>query len=119
MTTLSALAARRRFELGVNPKLGVSFEFFPPRTPEMEQDLWHAISRLAPVGPTFVSVTYGAGGSTRERAHSTIERIIAETDLVPAAHLPRVGATRGGGPAGGGRLRRAGGRPTRGLRRQP
>lgn len=94
MTTLSALAARRRFELGVNPRLGVSFEFFPPRTPEMEKDLWHAIGRLAPLGPTFVSVTYGAGGSTRERTHSTIERIIAETDLVPAAHLTCVGATR-------------------------
>jgi len=94
MTTLSALAARRRFELGVNPRLGVSFEFFPPRTPEMEKDLWHAIDRLAPLGPTFVSVTYGAGGSTRERTHSTIERIIAETDLVPAAHLTCVGATR-------------------------
>ena len=94
MTTLSALAARRRFELGVNPWLDVSFEFFPPRTPEMEKDLWHAISRLAPLGPTFVSVTYGAGGSTRERTHSTIERIIAETDLVPAAHLTCVGATR-------------------------
>jgi len=94
MTTLSALAARRRFELGVNPRLDVSFEFFPPRTPEMERDLWHAISRLAPLGPTFVSVTYGAGGSTRERTHSTIERIIAETDLVPAAHLTCVGATR-------------------------
>ena len=94
MTTLSALAARRRFELGVNPRLSVSFEFFPPRTPEMEKDLWHAIGRLAPLGPTFVSVTYGAGGSTRERTHSTIERIIAETDLVPAAHLTCVGATR-------------------------
>jgi methylenetetrahydrofolate reductase (NADPH) len=94
MTTLSALAARRRFELGVNPRLSVSFEFFPPRTPEMEKDLWHAIGRLAPLGPTFVSVTYGAGGSTRERTHSTIERIIAETDLVPAAHLTCVGAAR-------------------------
>jgi methylenetetrahydrofolate reductase (NADPH) len=94
MTTLSALAARRRFELGVNPRLSVSFEFFPPRTPEMEKDLWHAIGRLAPLGPAFVSVTYGAGGSTRERTHSTIERIIAETDLVPAAHLTCVGATR-------------------------
>jgi methylenetetrahydrofolate reductase (NADPH) len=94
MTTLSALAARRRFELGANPRLSVSFEFFPPRTPEMEKDLWHAIGRLAPLGPTFVSVTYGAGGSTRERTHSTIERIIAETDLVPAAHLTCVGASR-------------------------
>jgi methylenetetrahydrofolate reductase (NADPH) len=94
MTTLSALAASRRFELGANPGLSVSFEFFPPRTPEMEKDLWHAISRLAPLGPIFVSVTYGAGGSTRERTHATIERILAETDLVPAAHLTCVGATR-------------------------
>ena len=94
MTTLSALAASRRFEFGANPGLSVSFEFFPPRTADMEKDLWHAISRLAPLGPIFVSVTYGAGGSTRERTHATIERILAETDLVPAAHLTCVGATR-------------------------
>jgi methylenetetrahydrofolate reductase (NADPH) len=73
----------------------VSFEFFPPKTAEMEQPLWEAISRLAPLHPNFVSVTYGAGGSTRERTHATVKRILAETMLTPAAHLTCVGATRG------------------------
>lgn len=72
----------------------VSFEFFPPKTDEMEQNLWEAIARLAPLDPAFVSVTYGAGGSTRERTHSTIARILDETTLVPAAHLTCVDATR-------------------------
>ncbi len=72
----------------------VSFEFFPPRTPEMEQTLWQAIARLAPLRPYFVSVTYGAGGSTRERTHATVKRILAETMLTPAAHLTCVAATR-------------------------
>jgi methylenetetrahydrofolate reductase (NADPH) len=72
----------------------VSFEFFPPKTAEMEQTLWHAIERLAPLQPNFVSVTYGAGGSTRERTHSTVERIVRETDLRPAAHLTCVAASR-------------------------
>ncbi len=74
--------------------LAVSFEFFPPRTAEMEAQLWRSIARLAPLKPAFVSVTYGAGGSTRERTHSTIKRILAETDLKPAAHLTCVGASR-------------------------
>ncbi len=74
--------------------ISVSFEFFPPKTPEMEQTLWASISRLAPLNPNFVSVTYGAGGSTRERTHSTIVRILAETKLKPAAHLTCVAATR-------------------------
>jgi methylenetetrahydrofolate reductase (NADPH) len=74
---------------------GISFEFFPPRTEEMERSLWDTINRLAPLAPNFVSVTYGAGGSTRERTHSTITRILAETDLTPAAHLTCVGAARG------------------------
>jgi methylenetetrahydrofolate reductase (NADPH) len=74
--------------------LSVSFEFFPPKTPEMEQTLWRSIGRLAPLRPLFVSVTYGAGGSTRERTHATIKRILAETDLTPAAHLTCVGASR-------------------------
>jgi len=75
-------------------RIGVSFEFFPPKTGEMEQTLWHAIARLAPLQPNFVSVTYGAGGSTRERTHATVRRILAETMLTPAAHLTCVGATR-------------------------
>ncbi len=73
----------------------ISFEFFPPKTEEMEKSLWDTIKRLAPLAPSFVSVTYGAGGSTRERTHSTIARILAETDLLPAAHLTCVGAARG------------------------
>jgi methylenetetrahydrofolate reductase (NADPH) len=72
----------------------VSFEFFPPKTGEMEKSLWEAIGRLAPLAPNFVSVTYGAGGSTRERTHSTVKRIINETALVPAAHLTCVAATK-------------------------
>ena len=73
----------------------ISFEFFPPKTEEMERNLWETINRLAPLTPNFVSVTYGAGGSTRERTHSTIARILAETSLTPAAHLTCVGAARG------------------------
>ncbi|MBV9457973.1 MAG: methylenetetrahydrofolate reductase [NAD(P)H] [Bradyrhizobium sp.] len=73
----------------------ISFEFFPPKTAEMEKSLWETINRLAPLSPNFVSVTYGAGGSTRERTHSTIARIIRETELLPAAHLTCVGAARG------------------------
>src|ERR1700760_3027802 len=77
----------------------ISFEFFPPKTEEMERGLWETIKRLAPLAPNFVSVTYGAGGSTRERTHSTIARILKETDLTPAAHLtcctPRRGESEG------------------------
>lgn len=72
----------------------VSFEFFPPKTPEMEGALWRSIERLAPLGPTFMSVTYGAGGSTRERTHATVERMVRETDVPPAAHLTCVSATK-------------------------
>lgn len=72
----------------------VSFEFSPPQTPEAEEKLWLAIERLAPVEPTFVSVTYGAGGSTRERTHATVKRIVNETNMKPAAHLTCVGASR-------------------------
>jgi methylenetetrahydrofolate reductase (NADPH) len=73
----------------------ISFEFFPPKTEEMERSLWETIKRLAPLAPRFVSVTYGAGGSTRERTHATIARILNETSLTPAAHLTCVGAARG------------------------
>ncbi|MFC3692890.1 methylenetetrahydrofolate reductase [NAD(P)H] [Chenggangzhangella methanolivorans] len=72
----------------------VSFEFFPPKTPEMEKSLWSAVERLAPLGPTFMSVTYGAGGSTRERTHSTVARMVQETDVPPAAHLTCVSASK-------------------------
>jgi len=65
----------------------VSFEFSPPKTEEAEQQLWVAIRRLEPLRPGFVSVTYGAGGSTRERTHATVKRIVEETNLEPAAHL--------------------------------
>ena len=74
--------------------VSVSFEFFPPKTEEMETGLWEAIGRLAPLAPEFVSVTYGAGGSTRERTHNTVRRIIAATALQPAAHLTCVAASR-------------------------
>jgi len=72
----------------------VSFEFFPPKTDEAEANLWKAVERLAPLKPEFVSVTYGAGGSTRERTHRTVSRILAETELKPAAHLTCVEASR-------------------------
>jgi len=74
--------------------LGVSFEFFPPKSEEMETTLWTSIGRLAPLKPDFVSVTYGAGGSTRERTHRTVKRILDETCLLPAAHLTCVDASR-------------------------
>jgi len=71
----------------------VSFEFFPPKTEEMEKTLWDSITRLAPLGPSFVSVTYGAGGTTRERTHATVTRIVKETAIKPAAHLTCVAAS--------------------------
>src|SRR5205814_9331692 len=74
-------------------RIRVSFGFFPPKTEEMENTLWESITRLAPLRPSFVSVTYGAGGSTRERTHSTVKRILSETGLAPAAHLTCVAAT--------------------------
>lgn len=75
-------------------RLQASFEFFPPKSAEMEAKLWETVQRLEPLGPHFVSVTYGAGGSTRERTLRTVGRIAAETALVPAAHLTCVDATR-------------------------
>lgn len=72
----------------------VSFEFFPPKTLEMEQKLWDAVTQLEPLQPSFVSVTYGAGGSTRERTHHIVRRMVQETGLKPAAHLTCVAASR-------------------------
>ncbi len=77
-----------------NRSIRTSFEFFPPNTEEMDKILWESIERLAPLAPNFVSVTYGAGGSTRERTHATVKRMLTETALVPAAHLTCVSATR-------------------------
>ncbi|MEI9804188.1 MAG: methylenetetrahydrofolate reductase [NAD(P)H] [Pseudolabrys sp.] len=74
--------------------IAVSFEFFPPKDEAMEKILWESIERLAPLAPNFVSVTYGAGGTTRERTHATVKRILTETALTPAAHLTCVAATR-------------------------
>ena len=76
------------------PPPALSFEFFPPRTEALEAQLWACIRRLEPLSPRFVSVTYGAGGSTQERTHATVTRLVRETQLVPAAHLTCVGATR-------------------------
>lgn len=73
----------------------VSFEFFPPKTEKMDEALWVAIRRLEPLSPSFVSVTYGAGGSTRERTHATVARLVRETTTKPAAHLTCVNATSG------------------------
>jgi methylenetetrahydrofolate reductase (NADPH) len=83
-------------QLIANPgPLRVSFEFSPPKTDEAEANLWLAIRRLEPLSPAFVSVTYGAGGSTRERTHHTVKRIVEETSLKPAAHLTCVAHSRG------------------------
>ena len=75
-------------------KLNISFEFSPPKTPEAEELLWKAIRRLVPLNPGFISVTYGAGGSTRDRTHRTVVRVLGETSLTPAAHLTCVNASR-------------------------
>ena len=87
-------SAYRASREGCRP-IRVSFEFFPPKTEEMERTLWSSIERLAPLNPSFVSVTYGAGGSTRERTHNTVARMVRETNLKPAAHLTCVNATKG------------------------
>ena len=89
----AAPRASRFVNAGVPSRIRVSFEFFPPKTEEMEKTLWDSITRLAPLRPSFVSVTYGAGGSTRERTHATVKRILSETALTPAAHLTCVAAT--------------------------
>ena len=79
---------------GLKGDIEVSFEFFPPKSDKMEETLWQSIKTLEPLSPSFVSVTYGAGGSTRERTHATVARIVTETGLAPAAHLTCVDATR-------------------------
>ena len=83
----------RRPDIG--DKINVSFEFFPPKSDEMEARLWDTVKRLEPLQPKFVSVTYGAGGSTRERTARTIRRILEDSQLTPAAHLTCVDASRG------------------------
>ena len=87
-------AAERPSRFAGGGRIHVSFEFFPPKSEEMERNLWEAVGRLAPLTPNFVSVTYGAGGSTRERTHATVRRILNETALTPAAHLTCVAATK-------------------------
>lgn len=72
----------------------LSFEFFPPKSPEAEQKLWEVVHELSAIGPEFVSITYGAGGSTRERTHGCIKHLVNETDLEPAAHLTCVAASK-------------------------
>ena len=79
---------------GSHGGIRVSFEFFPPRNDQMTEKLWDCIRRLEPLDPDFVSVTYGAGGSTRERTHETVSRLVKETSLIPAAHLTCVDASR-------------------------
>ncbi|MFZ4805726.1 MAG: methylenetetrahydrofolate reductase [NAD(P)H] [Hyphomicrobiaceae bacterium] len=85
----------RKSRLVGSGDIDVSFEFFPPKNDKMEDQLWQAVRRLEPLAPRFVSVTYGAGGSTRERTHATVSRIVQETSLAPAAHLTCVQATTG------------------------
>jgi methylenetetrahydrofolate reductase (NADPH) len=94
LATALSQPARALFEDAAGD-IEVSFEFFPPKTEKMEQVLWESVKTLEPLGPRFVSVTYGAGGSTRERTHNTVARIQRETSLQAAAHLTCVEASRG------------------------
>ena len=94
MNALDRLASREPLFAQARGDIAVSFEFFPPKTEKMAETLWESIQTLAPLNPRFVSVTYGAGGSTRERTHATVERILKETPLTPAAHLTCVAASR-------------------------
>ena len=98
-SNLNSLAEARRAAASplfanLEGDIGVSFEFFPPKTEKMEAQLWDTFRTLEPLGPRFVSVTYGAGGSTRERTHATVARIAAESTVPPAAHLTCVEASR-------------------------
>ena len=98
-SNLNSLAEARRAAASplfanLEGDIGVSFEFFPPKTEKMEAQLWDTFRTLEPLGPRFVSVTYGAGGSTRERTHATVARIAAESAVAPAAHLTCVEASR-------------------------
>ena len=92
--TVTGDRLERRSRIVGSGDIDVSFEFFPPKTEKMEEALWTSIRRLAPLGPSFVSVTYGAGGSTRERTHTTVARLARETTVKPAAHLTCVNASR-------------------------
>ncbi len=94
MNALESLDRHSPLFASARGDIEVSFEFFPPRTDGMAETLWNSIQTLAPLHPRFVSVTYGAGGSTRQRTHETVERLIRETSLTPAAHLTCVGASR-------------------------
>lgn len=93
-SSLGPIAAAQIAVTNSTAPIRTSFEFFPPKNEEMEQTLWASIKRLAPLNPGFVSVTYGAGGSTRERTHRTVKCILDETGLKPAAHLTCVDASR-------------------------
>ena len=94
MNALEQLSHREPLFAQARGDIDVSFEFFPPKTEKMADTLWESIKTLEPLNPRFVSVTYGAGGSTRERTHATVDRILKETGLTPAAHLTCVGASR-------------------------
>jgi methylenetetrahydrofolate reductase (NADPH) len=90
----TARAANPSLFADVPGDIAVSFEFFPPKTDAMAETLWASVATLAPLGPRFVSVTYGAGGTTRERTHATVARIATSTSVPVAAHLTCVNATR-------------------------
>ena len=94
MNRYESIAAHAPLFAEAQGDIAVSFEFFPPKTEKMGETLWQSIQTLEPLQPRFVSVTYGAGGSTRERTHATVKRILEETSLTPAAHLTCVGASR-------------------------
>ncbi|MEO8176168.1 MAG: methylenetetrahydrofolate reductase [NAD(P)H] [Sphingomicrobium sp.] len=94
MNRLESLAAHEPLFAETRGDIQLSFEFFPPKTEKMEETLWASVKTLEPLAPRFVSVTYGAGGSTRERTHATVARIVRETSIPAAAHLTCVNATR-------------------------